>query len=89
MGAPRRSGLGLAWRRVRCMCAGLCSAPLTLPPAPAPRPGAQELERFWLVNVYVPNSGEGLKRLDYRVRAAEGAGVFGGEESWLGRWPTG
>jgi hypothetical protein len=27
----------------------------------------QELERFYLVNTYVPNSGEGLKRLDYRV----------------------
>jgi exonuclease III len=22
----------------------------------------------WLVNVYTPNSGEGLKRLDYRVQ---------------------
>jgi AP endonuclease-1 len=33
----------------------------------------QELERFWLVNAYVPNSGEGLKRLDYRVSEAVGA----------------
>lgn len=27
-----------------------------------------EFERFYLVTVYVPNSGEGLKRLDYRER---------------------
>ena len=26
-----------------------------------------EFEKMFLVNVYVPNSGEGLKRLDYRV----------------------
>lgn len=26
-----------------------------------------EYENFYLVSVYVPNSGEGLKRLDYRV----------------------
>lgn len=25
-----------------------------------------EYEKFYLINVYVPNSGEGLKRLDYR-----------------------
>lgn len=23
---------------------------------------------MWLVNVYTPNSGEGLKRLDYRIQ---------------------
>lgn len=28
---------------------------------------AAEYEHFWLVNVYVPNSGNGLARLDYRV----------------------
>lgn len=28
----------------------------------------QELPEVWLVNVYTPNSGEGLKRLDYRVQ---------------------
>ncbi len=28
---------------------------------------AAEFEDFYLVNVYVPNSGEGLKRLDYRA----------------------
>jgi exonuclease III len=28
----------------------------------------QELPELWLVNVYVPNSGEGLKRLDYRTQ---------------------
>ncbi|WIA12732.1 hypothetical protein OEZ85_006370 [Tetradesmus obliquus] len=28
---------------------------------------AVELSDLWLVNAYVPNSGEGLKRLDYRV----------------------
>eukprot|EP00775_Hariotina_reticulata_P012593 gene12594-12725_t len=27
-----------------------------------------ELPELWLVNVYVPNSGEGLKRLDYRTQ---------------------
>ena len=27
-----------------------------------------EYERFYLVNVYVPNSQDGLKRLDYRMR---------------------
>lgn len=27
-----------------------------------------ELPEVWLVNVYTPNSGEGLKRLDYRVQ---------------------
>lgn len=26
-----------------------------------------EFETFYLVAVYVPNAGEGLKRLDYRV----------------------
>lgn len=26
-----------------------------------------EFENFYLVNVYIPNSGEGLKRLDYRA----------------------
>ncbi len=29
---------------------------------------AAEFENFFLVTVYVPNSGEGLKRLDYRER---------------------
>ncbi|KAF6251643.1 Endonuclease/exonuclease/phosphatase [Scenedesmus sp. NREL 46B-D3] len=28
---------------------------------------SEELSDVWLVNVYVPNSGEGLKRLDYRI----------------------
>jgi exonuclease III len=28
----------------------------------------QELPEVWLVNVYTPNSGEGLKRLDYRTQ---------------------
>ncbi len=28
---------------------------------------AAEFENFYVVNVYVPNSGEGLKRLDYRA----------------------
>ena len=28
----------------------------------------QELPDVWLVNVYTPNSGEGLKRLDYRIQ---------------------
>lgn len=28
----------------------------------------QELPELWLVNVYTPNSGEGLKRLDYRTQ---------------------
>lgn len=28
----------------------------------------QELPELWLVNVYVPNSGEGLRRLDYRTQ---------------------
>ncbi|KAG2442710.1 hypothetical protein HXX76_002793 [Chlamydomonas incerta] len=32
-----------------------------------------ELEGLFLVNVYVPNSGEGLKRLDYRVGRWDGA----------------
>ena len=27
-----------------------------------------EFEGFYLVNVYTPNSGEGLKRLDYRMK---------------------
>ena len=27
-----------------------------------------EMEKFYLVNVYVPNSQDGLKRLDYRMR---------------------
>ena len=27
-----------------------------------------EMENFYLVNVYVPNSQDGLKRLDYRMR---------------------
>ena len=27
----------------------------------------QKFENFYLVNVYTPNSGDGLKRLDYRV----------------------
>ena len=27
-----------------------------------------EMEKFFLVNVYVPNSQDGLKRLDYRMR---------------------
>lgn len=26
-----------------------------------------EFERFFVVSVYVPNSGEGLRRLEYRV----------------------
>eukprot|EP00967_Tisochrysis_lutea_P092623 scaffold133664_cov20-Tisochrysis_lutea.AAC.4 len=26
-----------------------------------------EFEQFYVINAYVPNSGEGLKRLDYRV----------------------
>lgn len=26
-----------------------------------------EYERYYVVNAYVPNSGEGLKRLDFRV----------------------
>lgn len=30
--------------------------------------GLQELPEVWLVNVYTPNSGEGLKRLDYRIQ---------------------
>lgn len=29
---------------------------------------ALELERFWLVTVYTPNSQDGLKRLDYRMQ---------------------
>lgn len=29
---------------------------------------AVEFEDYWLVNVYVPNSGNGLKRLDYRAQ---------------------
>lgn len=29
--------------------------------------GLQELPGFWVVNTYVPNSSDGLKRLDYRV----------------------
>ena len=41
------------------------------PPSPPPysqgRVVAAEYPRFWLVTAYVPNSGEGLKRLDYRV----------------------
>ncbi|KAG2450155.1 hypothetical protein HYH02_000257 [Chlamydomonas schloesseri] len=32
-----------------------------------------ELEGVFVVNVYVPNSGEGLKRLDYRVGRWDGA----------------
>ena len=38
--------------------------------------GALLLLKFaecFVVNVYVPNSGEGLKRLDYRVGAWDGA----------------
>jgi hypothetical protein len=30
--------------------------------------GLQELPDVWLVNVYTPNSGDGLKRLDYRIQ---------------------
>lgn len=26
-----------------------------------------EFEHFYVVSVYVPNSGEGLRRLDYRI----------------------
>lgn len=42
-----------------------------------------EFPSFFLVNAYVPNSGEGLKRLDYRVQqwdkgARGGAGGPGG-----------
>ncbi|EFJ52084.1 hypothetical protein VOLCADRAFT_56112 [Volvox carteri f. nagariensis] len=32
-----------------------------------------ELEEAFVVNVYVPNSGEGLKRLDYRINRWDGA----------------
>jgi exodeoxyribonuclease III len=31
-----------------------------------------EFEDFYVVNVYVPNSGQGLKRLDYRVKEWDG-----------------
>lgn len=33
----------------------------------------QELPHFYLVNAYVPNSGDGLKRLDYRTQVWDGA----------------
>ena len=36
------------------------------PFVPEGRVQCAEFDRFFLVNVYVPNSGQGLKRLDYR-----------------------
>lgn len=35
-----------------------------------------EFKEFYLVNVYVPNSGEGLKRLDYRAEWDEAFSAF-------------
>jgi exodeoxyribonuclease III len=38
-----------------------------LPTNPSGRTLAVELPRFWLATVYVPNSGEGLRRLGFRT----------------------
>jgi len=38
------------------------------PFAPEGRVQCAEFDRFFVVNVYVPNSGQGLKRLDYREK---------------------
>jgi len=44
----------------------------------------------FVVNAYVPNSGEGLKRLDYRinswVRLVLGVGSVGRSVGWLVDW---
>ena len=40
--------------------------PLAEPFLPEGRIQCAEFEEYYLVNVYVPNSGQGLKRLDYR-----------------------
>lgn len=42
-------------------------------PPPQGRLVAVEYPRFWLVTVYVPNSGEGLRRLSYRTEEWDAA----------------
>jgi exonuclease III len=39
-----------------------------------------EFPTFWLVNCYVPNSGAGLKRLEYRVNNWDKGGCGTGEQ---------
>jgi hypothetical protein len=48
----------VCWQQGDARCPVLTPTPLVAP---------QELPELWLVNVYTPNSGEGLKRLDYRI----------------------